>query len=88
MVSLTLVVAVMFLVTGATRLWLAWRMRETRLFWLLALTGALSVLLGGIILAGFPATAATILGLLLAIELLSSGASLIALGLMRRGSGA
>ncbi len=84
MLSLTLVVGVMFLAVGVTRLWLAWKFRGSRYFWLLLIGGALSVLLGAIIVANFPAAALTVLGILLAVELLSSGVSMIVLGLMAR----
>lgn len=87
LISLTLAVALLFLAVGITRLWLAWSMRETRLFWVLLISGALSVLLGGFILVALPAAALGFLGLLLAVELLSSGASMIVLGLMSRDRG-
>lgn len=78
-VSLTLVVAILFLVTGIFKVIWAFELRGTQAFWLVLLSGLLSVLLAVMILANFPASAVTILGILLAVELISSGVSMIAL---------
>jgi len=78
-VTLTLAVALMFLANGVFKLFLAWMVRGRQWFWLVLASGLLSLLLGIMILIGFPQSAATVLGLLLAVELISSGASLIGL---------
>lgn len=79
MVSLTLMVASMFLVTGIFKLVMAFSIQGTNGFWLVLLSGAVSVLLAIMIFGNFPASAASILGILLAVELISSGVSMIAL---------
>lgn len=75
--GLTLVMAAFFLLAGLLRLTLAYRLRRTRgspgLF---ALTGLLDLVLGALILAGWPATGIWIIGLFVGIELLVSGATL------------
>lgn len=83
-VTLTLAVALMFLANGVFKLFLAWMVRGRQWFWLVLASGLLSLLLGIMILSGFPQSAATVLGLLLAVELISSGASLIGLWFARR----
>jgi membrane protein HdeD len=80
-ISLTLLVAVFFLISGGAKLTLSYTLRKHPAFWLMLLSGAVSVFLGGMIIAGFPGAATMVLGTLLAVDLLSSGAALFALGL-------
>jgi membrane protein HdeD len=84
-VSLTLVVAVLFLLAGALKVMFAFAAMPVGGWgWVLA-SGIVSLLLGIMILADFPASASAILGLLLGIELLSNGILFLfmALGLKR-----
>lgn len=85
MVSLTVILGVIFLVSGIIRLALAWGLRSSPLFWVLLIAGGVSVLLGAVIMADIQAAATTLLGVLLAIELLSSGVGQITYGLLLRG---
>ena len=82
--SLTLFVGVLFLLNGAGRLAIALRLRQRRYFWLLLVSGALSALIGVLVLGNVAAAATALLGLLLGIQLLFEGAALIALGLVAR----
>lgn len=79
--SLTIVVAVLFLVAGAFKIAMAFSIGRGSggAFWMVLLSGVLSAVLALMILANFPASAATLLGVLLAVELISNGVSLIAL---------
>lgn len=83
-IALTWLVAIFFIVSGAAKVILSWPLRETQVFWLLLGSGALSVILGVMILAGLPASAGIVLGTMLAIDLISSGVALIGLGLAKR----
>lgn len=83
-ISLTLLLGVLFLVTGIVRLVMALRLRETPFFWLLLLSGAASVLLGALIFITFPEAASTLLGYLVGFEVLFEGGALIGLGLAAR----
>ncbi len=83
-VSLTLLVGIVLLMTGAVRLGMAWRLRQTPLFWFLLLSGAASVLIGVLVAGNIAAAATSFLGLLLGIQLLADGIGLIALGLIGR----
>jgi len=86
-VSLTLLVAVLLLMTGVAKTMFAFALRPASGWvWVLA-SGLISVALGVMILAGLPASAATILGLLLGIELVSNGVLFlfVALGLRKLG---
>ena len=85
--ALTWLIGLVFLATGATKVVLAFGVRGTGYFWVVLLSGALSVLLGFMVLSNFPYSAATILGVLLAVELISSGIANIALGLRLRETG-
>lgn len=72
-IPLTLLVAVLFLATGVAKTMFALALRPASGWgWVLA-SGLISAALGIMILAGLPATATTILGLLLGIELISNG---------------
>jgi len=82
--ALTLVVGLAFLAEGVVKLVMAFGARDTPYFWLVLLSGAISVLLGGMVLANFPQSAATILGILLAVDLISTGVSMVALALHGR----
>lgn len=85
MVSLTLLVAVLFLVTGVIKIAYSLSLRPISGWgWVLA-SGIVSLVLGIMILANFPWSAASVLGILLGIELLSNGVLflLVALGMRR-----
>lgn len=79
--ALTWAVAILFLVEGIVKVMFAFSSRGTSYFWAVLLSGAISVILAVMILSDFPQSAAVILGILLAIDLISSGVSLVALGL-------
>jgi uncharacterized membrane protein HdeD (DUF308 family) len=84
LISLTLMAGALFLISGIGRIVLGFRMQGTGAFWLLVLTGLLSLGLG-IYALFFPlASSPVLLGTLLAVELISVGAALIALGLTLR----
>jgi len=86
--TLTWLVAILFGMSGITKIILAYGTRDTPFFWPVLLTGAVSILLAAMIIANFPASAATVAGVLLAVELISSGVAAIALALRLRRSGA
>lgn len=83
MVSLTLLVAVLFLATGVVKVMYAFSLRPVTGWGWVLLSGVVSVALGVMILADFPWSATNILGILLGVELISNGALFlfIALGL-------
>lgn len=90
MVALTIVVGAAFGAMGIAKAVLAVRMRPRDGWgWMLA-SGIVSLLLAIIIFADFPRSAATILGILLAVELIQTGIALIfaGLGLRRLNSAA
>lgn len=82
-ISLALLVTVFIGAAGIVRIVLAWRMKQTRFFWMMLISGALSVLLALYILAN-PGLTVALLGILLGIELLFNGAGLIVLALFLR----
>ncbi len=85
--ALTWLVGILFLATGVTKIILSFGVRGTGYFWVVMLSGVLSVVLGFMVLSNFPYSAASILGVLLAVELISSGAANIALSLRLRETG-
>ncbi|MEQ9259356.1 MAG: DUF308 domain-containing protein [Roseovarius sp.] len=84
MISLAMLVMILLAASGLVRIVLAWRMRRTRFFWLMLISGAASVLLAAFILVNFATVAPQLLGLLLGVELLFNGAGLIVLAFFVR----
>jgi len=86
-VSLTLLVAVLFLLTGVAKIMFALSLKPASGWVWVLVSGLVSAALGVMILAGLPTSAATILGLLLGIELVSNGVLFlfVALGLRKLG---
>ncbi len=82
--TLTLMVAVALMVIGVLRCIMAFQVRPAGNWWLLLLSGLLSIVLGVMIYGQWPTSAIWVLGLFLAIELLSEGIAFIALALAAR----
>ncbi|HKL46850.1 MAG TPA: DUF308 domain-containing protein [Roseovarius sp.] len=82
--QLTVVVALLMIFIGVLRIVFAFRMPTAGLKITLILAGVVSLGLGAMILTSFPFSAVLVLGILLAIELISNGISMIALGLVAR----
>lgn len=78
--SLTMLVAVLFLVLGAVKIMYAFALRPISGWGFALLSGIISILLGIMIIADYPWSAAAVLGILLAIELLSNGIFLLMVG--------
>lgn len=83
-ISLTMLVAIMFMIIGVAKVILSFSLKGTTAFWPVLISGVLSVILALMIFSDFPSSAATILGILLAIELISNGASLVMLSLYKK----
>jgi len=83
-VALTIVVAIFFLLGGSLKLALAWQLRPVVGSGLLGFAGALSLLLGILIVFMMPAVAAWVLGLLVGVDLVIAGAWLITIALAAR----
>ena len=84
--SLTLVLIAFFAVEGVASIMYAFEHRKQltdRWGWILA-SGVVDLILAAIILAGFPGTALWALGLLVGINMIFGGASLVGLGLAAR----
>ncbi|SMP29183.1 HdeD family acid-resistance protein [Shimia sagamensis] len=79
LLSLTFAAGILFLVSGVFKGVFGFSNFEGSARWALLLSGLISVVLGLMVLNNFPQSAAVLLGVLLAIELLSNGISAIAL---------
>jgi len=79
--SLTLVIAVFFTAGGILRILLAFQLRPLDHWGWLLLSGILSLLLATIIMTQWPAAAAWLLGLLVGIDLVFGGWTLVLLGM-------
>lgn len=78
-ISLALVLGAMFMASGVMQLYLAWKRRTSDNVWMLGLSGILSVALALLIALNLFTAAVTVPGIMLAIELISTGAGLIML---------
>ncbi|MEQ9247113.1 MAG: DUF308 domain-containing protein, partial [Nitratireductor sp.] len=85
-ISLTILVAIMFLVLGVVKVMYAFAFRPLSGWGWVLFSGIVSLLLGVMILADMPWAAATILGILLAVELLSNGVFLLLIAFGLRGA--
>ncbi|QOL82462.1 HdeD family acid-resistance protein [Pseudooceanicola spongiae] len=77
-VSLTLILGVVFLIMGLVRLLMAVQLGQTRLRWIMMLSGIASVGIGLLVLFNIAAAASTLLGIFLGIQLLAEGIGLLA----------
>lgn len=84
MITLTIMAGVMLLIVGICRIMLAFATDIAQIRWVMILSGALSIILGVMIFSNFPQSAAVVLGVFLAVELISNGVSLIVLSLARK----
>ncbi|MHA7836413.1 MAG: HdeD family acid-resistance protein [bacterium] len=78
-IGLTLLLAIFFMAIGVLRLTLGFQMRQLRGIGAggLILTGSLDLLLGFLIVVGWPAVSMWVIGLFLGIELLVAGAAIV-----------
>jgi uncharacterized membrane protein HdeD (DUF308 family) len=82
--AITLWLAAIFFITGFLRLISAFQHRHFREWFWLVLSSAISILMGVLIMNGYPESSLWLPGLLIAIELLLQGWSLLFLGLAAR----
>lgn len=84
MISLTYLLAILFAVSGVFKIIAGVFMQSDKWKWLVLVSGVLSLGLGILIFANFAEAALATLGLLLGIQLISDGASLLGLALAAR----
>jgi uncharacterized membrane protein HdeD (DUF308 family) len=82
--SLTLIAAFFLIAAGGAKCWMGFSHRERHGWGWIVGNGALSILLGLLIFAGFPGSALWVIGLFLAIELIFDGWGVVALALAAR----
>lgn len=85
-ISLTLVAGIMFLATGIAKVIFAFRIRGSGYFMLTLLSGLVSLALGIMVFTNFPQSAAVVLGVLLAVELIATGITLVSFAFLLRNS--
>lgn len=83
-VSFTVLIGALLVLGGALKLILAWRLRDLGRWELIAIGGALSLLLGLCILAEWPQSGLYVLGIFLGVNLLFEGVGWVAMGLAAR----
>jgi uncharacterized membrane protein HdeD (DUF308 family) len=83
-ISLTIMAGLMFVATGIAKIIFAFRIRGSGYFVWALLSGVVSLILGAMVFTNFPQSAAVVLGVLLAVELISTGITLISFALLLR----
>jgi uncharacterized membrane protein HdeD (DUF308 family) len=79
-ISLSSFLLILLAASGIVQILFAFRVRGTQFFWFLLLAGSVSILLAFILLSSPGATLA-LLGILLGVQMLSVGATLVSLGM-------
>jgi len=82
--TLTLLVAALFLISGVAKVIFAFLARHSGYFWPALLSGLVSVALAAMVIFNFPQSAAVLMGLLLAIELIVTGTTLFFFALFQK----
>ena len=82
--TLTLVLAVVFVVNGVLEVLMGFGLRPRPNWWWPVVSGALALAVGALLWLGWPSTAAWAIGLLFGLNLLSSGLSMLLLALNGR----
>ena len=83
-ISLTIMAGIMFVATGIAKIIFAFRIRGSGYFVWALLSGAVSLILGVMVFTNFPQSAAVVLGVLLAVELVATGITLISFAFLLR----
>jgi len=83
-VSLTLVIAILFLISGVLRVLMAWRLRPSANWGWLMLSGVLALILGALVLAQWPEASLWFLGVLVGVDLIFSGWWMVYLAIAAR----
>jgi uncharacterized membrane protein HdeD (DUF308 family) len=81
LVTLTLILGAFFLADGIVEIYMAWAVRPESNWAGLLFSGVLSFALAGLILVGWPGTAAWAVGLLLGVNLLTTGIAMAAIAM-------
>jgi len=79
--TLTLILGAFFLADGIVEIYMAWTVRPESNWAGLLFSGVLSLALAGLILVGWPGTAAWAVGLLLGVNLLTTGIAMAAIAM-------
>ena len=80
-VAITLFIGIALFVTGLTRIFMAFQLSPARVWWLVLVSGLISILLGIMVMAKWPLSSFWVIGAFIAIELIANGWSYIMMGL-------
>lgn len=87
LIALTIVAGILFLVSAIVKIIVGLRVAMTELKIAVVLSGIVSGVLGFMILSNIPGSAVVTLGILMGVELLSTGVATIALAMARKSGG-
>lgn len=78
---LTLLLGCFLLASGVTKIFLAFSMKAGTPWVVVVLSGLVTIVVGGVIIAAWPVSSLIVLGVFLAVDLISSGIGWLAIGL-------
>ena len=84
--TIRLVLTIVFVFNGVLEAFVGLRLHSELRWWALVVSGAFALAIGVLLWIGWPSTAAWAVGLLVGINLLSSGLSMVGLALRGRGT--
>jgi uncharacterized membrane protein HdeD (DUF308 family) len=79
--SLTMLLAIFFLAEGIAQIIMGFQLTDAPKWGWLVVSGVISLIMGGIILSGWPSTAAWVIGLIVGINLLFLGISILSVAI-------
>lgn len=84
MISLTMLIIILLGASGVLRIIYSWGMRGKKFFWPTLISGIFSLCLAFYLWSNFAVSTATLLGMILGIELLFNGVGLVAIAFHKR----
>jgi len=80
-IAITLFIGIALIITGVTRIFIAFQLNPARAWWLVLVSGLISILIGIMVMAKWPLSSFWVIGAFIAVEMILNGWSYIMMGL-------